>query len=574
MTTQQNQQLAAWMVKQGYARAEDVEAALEELLQGQHVQLSHVLLKRGAISPQVHGRVLQKIAQAPFVDLERIRPDPDVIKRLSPQVARECRALPLRHDGTQLVVAFVDPTDNAALRRVSADVGEPVQAAVADEGVLGELIHQHYHGGSGAPPPSMDASADTDAFRFTEDELQAMAADDVARAQDIIDQGPTVILVNMMLMRAIAAGASDIHIEPYENTTIIRFRVDGTLYDWRNIDPRAHSHMVSRIKILAGLDTTERFVPQDGRFNAKEFVRKDMDLRVSTLPTAMGEKVVMRLLDKTGARRPLADLGMTIEQLVTFERMIRRPWGMVILTGPTGSGKTTTLYAGLERIRTVQKNIMTIEDPVEYQLDRVVQVQINERQGRTFPLVLRSALRQDPDIIMVGEIRDEETAELGVRAALTGHLVLTTLHTNDAAGAIPRLVDMGVEPYLVASSVHGVVAQRLVRRVCSHCAQPYEPAHELLVWANLHPDDMEGWKLAHGAGCARCNQTGYLGRVAIYEMMPITDAIRELAVDNAGSTAIRRQAVEDGMALLRDQAARLVADGTTTLDEMVAATAL
>jgi len=254
--------------------------------------------------------------------------------------------------------------------------------------------------------------------------------------------------------------------------------------------------------------------------------------------------------------------------------MIRRPWGMVILTGPTGSGKTTTLYAGLERIRTVQKNIMTIEDPVEYQLDRVVQVQINERQGRTFPLVLRSALRQDPDIIMVGEIRDEETAELGVRAALTGHLVLTTLHTNDAAGAIPRLVDMGVEPYLVASSVHGVVAQRLVRRVCSHCAQPYEPAHELLVWANLHPDDMEGWKLAHGAGCARCNQTGYLGRVAIYEMMPITDAIRELAVDNAGSTAIRRQAVEDGMALLRDQAARLVADGTTTLDEMVAATAL
>jgi len=558
------------MVKQGYARAEDVEAALEELLQGQHVQLSHVLLKRGAISPQVHGRVLQKIAQAPFVDLERIRPDPDVIKRLSPQVARECRALPLRHDGTQLVVAFVDPTDNAALRRVSADVGEPVQAAVADEGVLGELIHQHYHGGSGAPPPSMDASADTDAFRFTEDELQAMAADDVARAQDIIDQGPTVILVNMMLMRAIAAGASDIHIEPYENTTIIRFRVDGTLYDWRNIDPRAHSHMVSRIKILAGLDTTERFVPQDGRFNAKEFVRKDMDLRVSTLPTAMGEKVVMRLLDKTGARRPLADLGMTVEQLVTFERMIRRPWGMVILTGPTGSGKTTTLYAGLERIRTVQKNIMTIEDPVEYQLDRVVQVQINERQGRTFPLVLRSALRQDPDIIMVGEIRDPETAAIAVQAAQTGHRVLSTVHTNDAAGAISRFIDMDVEPFLISSVLLATFAQRLVRTICPYCKEKYQPPKAALAAVGL--EGVENGSFMRGRGCNQCMNTGYKGRTGIFEVLINDEMIQHMILERRSAQEITREAKRSGrLRTLQEDAAGKVLQGITTLEEAATA---
>jgi type IV pilus assembly protein PilB len=573
MTQQQARQLAAWMVKQGYIRQQEADQALAEFESGAYAQLSHIMLQKGAITPQVHGRVLQKVTQAPFVDLEKVRPDPDVIGRISAKVARECKAIPLRHDGAQLVVAFADPSDAEALRRVSADVGEPVQAAVADEARLAEDLRQHFSG-AGAAPSSMDTAADTEAFQFTEAELEAMAQDDVTRVQEIVDQGPTVLLVNMMLMRSIAAGASDIHIEPYEDGTIIRFRVDGTLYDWRNIDSRAHTHMVSRIKILAGLDTTERFVPQDGRFNAEELVRRDIDLRVSTLPTSQGEKVVMRLLDKTGARRPLSDLGMTPEQLITFERMIRRPWGMVILTGPTGSGKTTTLYAGLERIRTVQKNIMTIEDPVEYQLDRVVQVQINERQGRTFPAVLRSSLRQDPDIIMVGEMRDEETAELGVRAALTGHLVLTTLHTNDAAGAIPRLVDMNVEPYLVASSVHGVVAQRLVRRICKSCAQPYEPPHELIVWANLHEEDMEDWRLLIGEGCEKCNQTGYLGRVAIYEMMPISDSIREMAVENAGSTEIRRQAEQEGMELLRDQAQRLVADGTTTLDEMVAATAL
>jgi type IV pilus assembly protein PilB len=571
MTTEQAEQIGQWMVRQGYASQDAVEKGLTEFRQRPTRQFSHVLLRMGLITPQIHATVLNKTFKAAFVDIERISLDPNVVKRLPVDVARRHLAIPVAGGAGGLRVAFADPTDTEAYRAISAAAGEAVQAVVGDEGAIQLAIQRHL---GGATPASMDQEPEKDAFRFTDGELRDMAQDDVTKVRETVDQGPTVLLVNMMLMRAISSAASDIHIEPFEQSTIVRFRVDGSLYDWRNIDARAHTHIVSRIKVLSNLDTTERFKPQDGRFNARDLVGKDLDLRVSVLPTYYGEKVVMRLLDKTAARRSLGELGMDPQDLMTFERMIRRPWGMVVLTGPTGSGKTTTLYAALDRIRTVQKNIMTIEDPVEYQIDRIVQVQINERQGRTFGNVLRSSLRQDPDIIMVGEMRDEETAELGVRAALTGHLVMTTLHTNDSAGAIPRLVDMAVEPYLVASSVHGVVAQRLLRTVCSNCARPYQPPHELLLWANLDEEDIEDWKLLHGEGCERCNRTGYLGRVGIYELMPVSDAIRDLTVENAGTTPIRKQAVTEGTRLLRESASVRVAAGISTLDELVAATAL
>ncbi len=577
MTLEQAQQLGLQLIQQGYADERAVKDALEEFRARPEPQFTHILYRRGDMTLQLHGKVLSRVTRAPFVDLATHRPHRDALDRLAPELAYRYHAIPVNLAPTGLTVAFADPTDKTAYNAVSAAIGEPVQAAVADQLAIEEALRTYYgsRAPSAAPPASMaEPEGPEPKFDFSSEELQAMQSDDVSRVREFVDQGPTVLLVNMMLMRAMACKASDIHIEPYEQSTIIRFRVDGTLYDWKAIDPRAHSHVVARIKVISNLDTTERFVPQDGRFNAKEFVGKDLDLRVSVLPTYYGEKIVMRLLDKTAARRPLAQLGMTADDLGTFERMIRRPWGMVILTGPTGSGKTTTLYAALDRIRTVQKNIMTIEDPVEYQIERIVQVQINERQSRTFPVVLRSALRQDPDIIMVGEIRDEETAELAVRAALTGHLVLSTLHTNDAPGAIPRIVDMGVEPYLVASSIHGVVAQRLVRRICRNCAEPYDPEHELLVWAHLHDEDLSEWKMLHGKGCERCNQTGYSGRVGIYEMMPVTDEVRDLAVEGAGSTKIRQVAIEQGMHPLRDQAIDLVAQGVTTLDEMVATTAL
>jgi len=573
MTVDEAVQLGKWLVQQGYAKQADVEDAVKQFAERPCIQFTHVLLKNGHMTGQLVGQVLQKVYRAPFVDIQRRQPDREVLARISAELALKHRALPLYQSGGNLTVAFADPTDRDALRAISLAAKEPIQAAIAEEGELLAALQKHY-GAAATAPAAMQEDVDREAFKFTEDELQGMVQDDLTAVREFVDQGPTVLLVNMMLMRAIAAGASDIHIEPYETTTIVRFRVDGTLYDWRNVDQRAHSHIISRIKVLSGMDTTERFKPQDGRFNAKELVRRDIDLRVSSMPSYFGEKIVMRLLDKAGARRPLPDLGMTTKDLEVFERMIRRPWGMCIITGPTGSGKTTTLYAALERIHTVQKNIMTIEDPVEYQLQRIVQIQINERQGRTFANVLRSSLRQDPDIIMVGEMRDEETAELGVRAALTGHLVLTTLHTNDAAGAIPRLADMSVEPYLVASSVHGVVAQRLVRRVCTNCAKPYDPPHELMLWANLDEEDIKDWTLMRGGGCERCNQTGYYGRVAIFEMMPVTDPIRDLCNANSGSTAIRLQAVADGMKLLRESASETCAAGTTTLDEMVAATAL
>jgi type IV pilus assembly protein PilB len=583
MTLEQAQQLAVQLIQQGYADERAIRDALEEFKAKPEPQFTHILYRRGDMTLQLHGKVLSRVSRAPFVDLTTHKPQRDALDRLSAELAYRHHAIPINASPTGLTVAFADPTDKTAYNAVSAAIGEPVQAAVADQAAIEEALRTYYASrlSTGPPPVSTSAAAADTAdagpepqFEFTAEELQAMQTDDVNRVREFIDQGPTVLLVNMMLMKAMGCKASDIHVEPYEQNTVVRFRVDGTLYDWRTIPAQAHSHMVARVKVISNLDTTERFVPQDGRFNAKEFVGRDLDLRVSILPTYYGEKIVMRLLDKTAARRPLAQLGMTQDDLDVFERMIRRPWGMVILTGPTGSGKTTTLYAALDRIRTVQKNIMTIEDPVEYQIDRIIQVQINERQGRTFPLVLRSALRQDPDIIMVGEIRDEETAELAVRAALTGHLVMSTLHTNDAPGAIPRIVDMGVEPYLVASSIHGVVAQRLVRRICKNCAVPYTPEHELLVWAHLHDHDLSDWKLQRGLGCERCNQTGYSGRVGIYEMMPVTDEIRDLAVDGAGATKIRVVAVEQGMHPLRDQAMALVADGTTTLDEMVAATAL
>lgn len=584
MDIQEAQRVGTWLVQQGYVDEATVREALEEFRERPVPQFTHLLLRRGAISPQVHGRVLAKIYNASYIDLPRRKPSREAFSRVPAEVAWRYLAMPVEMDGMGLTVAFADPRDREGKAAVSAAAGQPVQAVVSDLGDIEAALRAAYgqrpvaaeQGTGPAVRSGTPEEPDRGVFEFAEEELRAMQTDGVTVEQiaQIVDQGPTVLLVNLMLMKAIASKASDIHIEPYETTTMIRFRVDGSLYDWRNVDSRAHQHIVARIKVLSGMDTTERFVPQDGRFNAKGLVNRDIDLRVSSMPSYFGEKIVMRLLDKAGARRSLTELGMTAEDLSTFERMIRRPWGMCILTGPTGSGKTTTLYAALDRIKTITRNIMTIEDPVEYMLDRIVQVQINERQGRTFSNVLRSALRQDPDIIMVGEMRDEETAELGIRAALTGHLVLTTLHTNDAAGAIPRLVDMKVPDYLVASSVHGVVAQRLVRCVCKHCAAPYTPDHELLVWARLSEEDIADWKLLKGRGCERCNMTGFASRVGIFEIMPVSDAIRDLTLANAGGTAIRKQAVQEGMRLLRDSATEKVAAGITCLEEMVAATAL
>ena len=379
-------------------------------------------------------------------------------------------------------------------------------------------------------------------------------------------------MVNVLLMSAIQQGASDIHIEPYEKELRVRYRIDGILYNIMNPPLKMRDAISSRIKIMAQLDIAEKRLPQDGRIKirfSENGTSKEIDFRVSVLPTLFGEKIVMRLLDKDKLMLDMTRLGFEPESLAKFERAILRPWGMVLVTGPTGSGKTNTLYSSISKINTPETNIMTAEDPVEFNLVGINQVQVRESIGLNFAAALRSFLRQDPNIILVGEIRDFETAEIAVKAALTGHLVLSTLHTNDAPSTINRLMNMGIEPFLVASSVHLICAQRLVRRVCSHCKQPEPHAPAALLQAGFSADDANSVTPMKGVGCDQCNKTGYKGRVGLYEVMEVTEELRELVLVGASGLELRRKAVDEGMITLRQSGLRKVKEGVTTIEEVV-----
>jgi type IV pilus assembly protein PilB len=401
------------------------------------------------------------------------------------------------------------------------------------------------------------------------EELEEISAEALAKQGE---EAPVVRLVNVVLMSAIQKGASDIHIEPYEKEFRVRFRIDGILYNVMAPPMKFRDAITSRIKIMSKLDIAEKRLPQDGRIKirfAVEGVTKEIDFRVSCLPTLFGEKIVMRLLDKDKLMLDMTKLGFEPESLSKLESAISKPWGMVLVTGPTGSGKTNTLYSSISKINTPETNIMTAEDPVEFNLVGVNQVQVRENIGLNFAAALRSFLRQDPNIILVGEIRDFETAEIAVKAALTGHLVLSTLHTNDAPSTISRLMNMGIEPFLVASSVNLICAQRLVRRVCSGCAQDHPHAPQALVEAGFTPDEAGKVVPKRGAGCERCNGTGYKGRVGLYEVMEITEELRELILVGASGLELKRKAVEDGMITLRRSGLRKVMDGVTTIEEVV-----
>jgi type IV pilus assembly protein PilB len=381
-----------------------------------------------------------------------------------------------------------------------------------------------------------------------------------------------VRLVNVVLMSAIQKGASDIHIEPYEKELRVRYRIDGILYNIMTPPMKFRDAICSRIKIMSKLDIAEKRLPQDGRIKIRfneNGVPKEIDFRVSVLPTLFGEKIVMRLLDREKLMLDMTKLGFESESLAKFEHAIQRPWGMVLVTGPTGSGKTNTLYSSIARINTPETNIMTAEDPVEFNLAGINQVQVRENIGLNFAAALRSFLRQDPNIILVGEIRDFETAEIAVKAALTGHLVLSTLHTNDAPSTINRLMNMGIEPFLVASSVHLIAAQRLVRRVCAHCAEPHPHAPAALIQAGFSQEDAHTVVPKKGRGCDHCNQTGYRGRVGLYEVMEVSDEVRELILVGASGLELRRKAIDEGMITLRQSGLRKVKDGITTIEEVV-----
>ncbi|HSR67684.1 MAG TPA: type II secretion system ATPase GspE [Acidobacteriota bacterium] len=526
-------------------------------------KLGKLLIDIGAFSEGDLAKYLSEHLGVPFVTQEDFPQVPVVEDTFSVRFMRECKFVPIRQeeDGP-LVVAMADPLDQSTLDSIRLYTEfQELRVVLAPENAILDLIEKFY------------GSQSSSLGRIVEgmDEGEGLGEDeDIEHLKDLASEAPVIRLVNLLISRAIEARASDIHIEPFEKDLKVRYRVDGILYDQESPPKRLKSAVISRIKIMARLNIAERRVPQDGRIKMK-VLGKELDLRVSTLPTMYGESVVMRILDKSNTQiYDLEKLGFNHKMFLQFEDLIQRPYGILLVTGPTGSGKTTTLYGALTKINLPDKKIITIEDPVEYQIQGINQVHVNPKIGLTFAAGLRSIVRQDPDVIMIGEIRDLETAEIAIRAALTGHLVFSTLHTNDAPSAIARLVDMGAEDYLLASSVLGVLAQRLVRVICPHCREEIDVKPDFLREIGF-PQHLEP-RLYQGRGCKECGETGYRGRLGIFELMLIDDDIRRLTVGSADSSRLRKQALASGMVTLRDDGFEKASRGLTTVAEVMRVT--
>jgi type IV pilus assembly protein PilB len=552
-------------------------------------KLGLTLIKLGLVKDEEITALLSRQYGVPSIALGQFEIDPAVIKLVPGETAHKYQVVPLSRSGATLTIAMTDPTNVFAMDDIKFMTGYNVEPVVASETAVVEAIQRYYagakSGGGSGGGSSGGASALEVASKALEDmpmltadggeavevleEVEEISAEALAKQGE---EAPVIKLVNVILMSAIQKGASDIHIEPYEKELRIRYRVDGILYNIMQPPMKFRDAITSRIKIMSKLDIAEKRLPQDGRIkirfqDAGEL--RDIDFRVSSLPTLFGEKIVMRLLDKNKLMLDMTKLGFEAESLARFEVAIDKPWGMVLVTGPTGSGKTNTLYSSISRINTTETNIMTAEDPVEFNLMGVNQVQVRESIGLNFAAALRSFLRQDPNIILVGEIRDFETAEIAVKAALTGHLVLSTLHTNDAPSTVNRLMNMGIEPFLVASSLNLVCAQRLVRRICSNCKEPHPTPEKGLIQAGFSAEDAKGLVPNKGKGCDKCNNTGYKGRVGLYEVMEVTEDLRELVLVGASAMELRRKAVDEGMITLRNSGLRKVKEGVTTIDEVV-----
>jgi len=565
-------------------------------------RLGFNLVKLGLVSDDMVTAVLSRQYGVPSVNLDLFDVDASVIRLIPREVADKYSVLPLSRVGATLTLAMVDPTNVFAMDDIKFMTGLNIEPVVVSEAGVQEAIEQYYGGSheielAGAVEATLagtngngNGNGNGAGFAMSTDAVSLAQLDfdeEAGRDVEVIDEddeidvsslarmsedAPVVRLVNVLLVDALQRGASDIHIEPYEKEMRIRFRIDGVLYDVMHPPMRLRDALISRIKIMSKLDISEKRLPQDGRIKIKlrsEGRSRELDFRVSTLPTLFGEKVVMRLLDKEKLMLDMTKLGFEPESLVKFKRNISRPYGMVLVTGPTGSGKTNTLYSALQSLNTTETNIMTAEDPVEFNLVGINQVQMKEQIGLNFAAALRSFLRQDPNIVLVGEIRDFETAEIAIKAALTGHLVLSTLHTNDAPSTISRLMNMGIEPFLVATSVNLIQAQRLIRRVCSECKEVLPTPTEALVEIGFTADEARDLKVYKGKGCAKCNNTGYKGRVGLYEVMEITDDIRELILIGASALELRKRAVESGMLTLRQSGLVKIKSGVTTLEEVV-----
>ncbi|MBP6002660.1 MAG: type IV-A pilus assembly ATPase PilB [Pyrinomonadaceae bacterium] len=580
-------------------------------------RLGSNLVKLGIVSDDVITAVLSRQYGVPSINLELFSIETEVIKLISHEVALKYSVLPISKVGATLTLAMADPTNVFAMDDIKFMTGFNVEPVIASESSIQFAIGKYYVGSneidifdaafavesekvaskngnghvaksSGAAPMgerlhASDLEVSLDRFEFgttVSEEFEVLEDNDeidlaaLARASE---DAPVVRLVNVLMVDSLRRGASDIHVEPYEKDFRIRFRIDGILYDVMHPPMQIRDPLISRLKIMAKLDISEKRLPQDGRIKIKVKIdnrSRELDFRVSTLPTLFGEKVVLRLLDKDKLMLDMTKLGFEVESLEKFKRAIANPYGMVLVTGPTGSGKTNTLYSALQSLNTPETNIMTAEDPVEFNLQGINQVQMKEQIGLNFAAALRSFLRQDPNIVLVGEIRDFETAEIAIKAALTGHLVLSTLHTNDAPSTVSRLVNMGIEPFLVATSVNIIQAQRLIRRICVDCKEEVSLPPEGLAGVGFSIEEASTLKLYKGRGCKTCNNTGFKGRVGLYEVMEITDELRELIIIGASAMELRRKAIETGMITLRESGLCKIREGITTIEEVVKETVL
>ncbi len=558
-------------------------------------RLGYNLVKLGLVSDDTITAILSRQYGIPSVNLELFDIDDSVLRLIPQEVAQKYSVLPLSRVGATLTLAMVDPTNVFAMDDIKFMTGLNVEPVVVAEASVQASIAKYYsnsreielahvapdfavegangNGFSDADLVSLDnLEFDQESVDGEVDVLEDNEEIDLSSLARMSEDAPVVRLVNVLLVDALRRGASDIHVEPYEKELRIRFRIDGVLYDVMHPPLKMRDALISRIKIMSKLDISEKRLPQDGRIKVRVKVdsrSRELDFRVSTLPTLFGEKVVLRLLDKEKLMLDMTNLGFEPESLVKFQRNISKPYGMVLVTGPTGSGKTNTLYSALQSLNTVDTNIMTAEDPVEFNLPGVNQVQMKEQIGLNFAAALRSFLRQDPNIVLVGEIRDFETAEIAIKAALTGHLVLSTLHTNDAPSTISRLMNMGIEPFLVATSVNLIQAQRLIRRICKDCKKEHPTPVEALVEIGFLPEEAKKVKTYKGKGCPSCNDTGYKGRIGLYEVMEITDEVRELILIGASALELRKKSIEDGMITLRESGLQKIRNGVTTIEEVL-----
>jgi type IV pilus assembly protein PilB len=553
------------LVKDGVITPEQLKKAMDSQKK-EGGKLGTSLVKLGYIEEKKLVECLSKQYGIPSIDLADIEVDAEVLKFIPEDVAQKYQLVPVKRSGATLSVAMVDPTNIFAIDDLKFLTGYNIQPFVVSESALKETIDRFYDS-SATLADVMSGMDDTD-LEFIEDDID----DDLQDLKKSTEDAPVVKLVNLILSDAIRKGASDIHVEPYEKYLRVRLRVDGVLQEVMKPPLRLKNALTSRLKIMSQLDIAERRLPQDGRIKLKIGKDKDIDIRMSVLPTLYGEKVVLRILDKGNLQLDMTKLGFEKDALKDFMDAIHQPWGMVLVTGPTGSGKTTTLYSALSDLNKMSENISTAEDPVEYNLAGVNQVQMHDEIGLNFAASLRSFLRQDPDIIMVGEIRDYETAEISVKAALTGHLVLSTLHTNDAPSTINRLLNMGVEPFLIASSTNLVLAQRLARQICSDCKEESDIPEQALLDIGANPEIVSSIKCYKGTGCTACSDTGYKGRIALYEVMPMKEEMKDLVLNGASSAELKSEAIRLGMSTLRQSGIKKIAEGVTTIEEVTRVT--